>query len=231
MCGWAITFQAFLLVRRSRQVEDRGRCKQRNAWNGRGRDSLPRHPTSHRGAHETHKEGGGSVGVRRREGLWVSRWESCPGGRAKRRVGRAVERRAGGAANTAFDATVVDHRGGVRNVNDACTLSSFFLFLTTSKKASVQRRRRDTSGWRPRASERDPPGKNPFVTPTAPLSASRQPSCRPPCVSRGRLAESCARREGRRQRREKRGIVLCLCAAFSGCRGQTLDFGNRQKLR
>ena len=87
---------------RSRQVEDGGRCKGKAAWNGRGRDILPRHPTSHRGAHETHKEGGGSVGVRRREGLWVSRWESCPGGRAKRRVGRAVERRAGGAANAAF---------------------------------------------------------------------------------------------------------------------------------
>ena len=87
---------------RSRQVEGGGRCEGGGAWNGRGHDSLPRHPTSHRGAHETHKEGGGSVGVRRREGLWVSRWESCPGGRAKRRVGRAVERRAGGAANTAF---------------------------------------------------------------------------------------------------------------------------------
>ena len=95
-----------------------------------------------------------------------------------------------------------------------------FLFLTTSKKASVQRRRRDTSGWRPRASERDPPGKNPFVTPTAPLSASRQPSSRPPCVFHGRLAESCARREGRRQRREIHRTVLCLRAPLSGSRGR-----------
>ena len=87
---------------RSRQVEGGGRCEGGDAWNGRGQRVRRRHPNSHRGAHETHKEGGGSVGVRRREGLWVSRWESCPGGRAKRRVGRAVERRAGGAANTAF---------------------------------------------------------------------------------------------------------------------------------
>ena len=55
---------------------------------------------------------------------------------------------------------------------------------------------------RPRASERDPRAKNPFLTPTAPLSASRQPSPRPPRVSRRRLVESCARgganREGDR---------------------------------
>ena len=40
-----------------------------------------------------------------------------------------------------------------------------FLFLTTSKKASVQRRRRDTSGWRPRASERDPRARIPSSHP------------------------------------------------------------------
>ena len=74
--------------------------------------------------------------------------------------------------------------------------------ILAAPRSRILHRCRAAPERRPRASERDPRAKNPFLTPTAPLSASRQPSSRPPCVFHGRLAESCARREGRRQRRE-----------------------------
>ena len=65
--------------------------------------------------------------------------------------------------------------------------------ILAAPRSRILHRCRAAPERRPRASERDPRAKNPFLTPTAPLSASRQPSPRPPRVSRRRLVESCAR--------------------------------------
>ena len=83
-----------------------------------------------------------------------------------------------------------------------------FPFLGSAEERILYRCRA-ASERRPRASERDPRAKNPFVTPTAPLSASRQPSPRPPRVSRGASGESRARGGANRERGGISRTLLC----------------------
>ena len=81
--------------------------------------------------------------------------------------------------------------------------------ILAAPRSRILHRCRAAPERRPRASERDPRAKNPFVTPTAPLSASRQPSPRPPRVSRGASGESRARGRANRERGGTTPPFLC----------------------